>query len=269
MNARPELNLSPSTLSRGVWLSVVVAALGLTWAARATLIPYDIVAYQSGSGNISNPALLSGTLNMTVSGTTLTVLVQNTSAAGAAPAGSGAILSGFGFDLPTGVAVTGGSVEIANGSTGVNFAGGAGTDLSKQWGFSEPAKDLGSFSGTVGIGTVQGMVSPSGQDFTGTKSVQGPNYGAISKLGDAGGVQAVQDTVQFHLTLSTAASDSTLLNYIAAHDVVLAFSSPNTSERVPNSGQPVPDASTTAGLLAASLLALLPLSRAATDKRKF
>ena len=86
----------------------------------ADTINVDQVLYQSGG--VADANLLSGTVNMSLAGNVLTIILRNTSQNGAGD-GAGILLTGIGFQLPTGVSITGGSAVIGSGSTAVNFAG--------------------------------------------------------------------------------------------------------------------------------------------------
>jgi hypothetical protein len=229
--------------------------------ARATLLTIDQVIYQTGSGTIVNSSLLSGTLDVTSSGNTLTILMTNTSP-DAAFVGGGSpavmLLTGFGLQLP-GVDITGGTVEVYAGSTAVNFDAdlqpGAGTvpqsltNISNQWAYANQVIDG---YGMPFVPVVDSIVTSvnNGQATRFTTgqlpgNINGPGYGAISSLETQFGssTPGVRSTIRFVLTLSGAAPSVTTIN---SGNVVLAFGSPNA----------VPDGGTTAALLGMSLLGL-------------
>ena len=118
-------------ITRSILASFVLAL----FAARASAgaITVDQVLYQS---DIANANLLSGTVDMTFASNTntLSIILTNTSS-DLAGDGAGILLTGLGFQLPTGVSIASGTAVIAPGSTGVNFTGVAGTDVSKEWGY--------------------------------------------------------------------------------------------------------------------------------------
>ena len=87
---------------------LVTAALtvGLAASSQASVILYD-----SGTG-------LTASADFNVSGSTLTILLTNTSTApfGGQDGSSNMVLSSLSFDLPTGVNITGGTVALGTGS---------------------------------------------------------------------------------------------------------------------------------------------------------
>ena len=93
---------------RLVGLALVTAAVtvGLTASAQAAVITYD-----AGNG-------LSATADFNVSGSTLTILLSNTSGGtfGGQNGSANMVLSSLSFDLPTGVTITGGTVALGSGS---------------------------------------------------------------------------------------------------------------------------------------------------------
>src|SRR6185503_17137515 len=115
------------------YLSLVsVGLVGLALQANAALITVDQIIYQDGIGG--NPAALAGTVNMTLSGNTLTVVLRNTSTASGVQ-GSFNLLTGLGFNLPTGVTIGSGSATVAAGS-GVNWSTAtSGVNVSQEWGY--------------------------------------------------------------------------------------------------------------------------------------
>ena len=81
------------------FFAVALLALSVGPAAAAPITVDEIL-----SDSTTNAALLSGTIDMTLSGNTLTIILTNTSA-DAAGSGAGILLTGIGFQLPTGVAI--------------------------------------------------------------------------------------------------------------------------------------------------------------------
>ena len=124
MNSQRNLLLSMTAL--------VAGALVLSPSpAQATLVTVDQVIYQSVAGTLVAPSLLTGTLDISVSGSTLTILMTNTSV-DEAFVGSGApatmLLTGFGLQLP-GVDILSGVVSVNGGSAAVNFDVGQNTTI--------------------------------------------------------------------------------------------------------------------------------------------
>jgi len=201
-------------------------------SVQATLVNVDEVIFQQDV--TLDSSLLTGTVDMSVSGSTLTIVLTNTSAAGAATAGSGAILTGVGFNLPTAVSIASGSVSMV-GSTAVNFTAPGDNDVSGEWGYDNdpitrgPFQDPAIISSTVNT-EVTSMVSSTDVPFSNTPlfnpgSLAGPEMGLISNAGDAGGQRAIRDSVTISLLLSGSFSD--LVNTIDSGDVVLSFASPS------------------------------------------
>src|SRR5262245_50887115 len=133
-------------------LAVAVLVFGAS-SAQATLVTVDQIIYQgSGGGTTVNPSLLSGTLDITASGSTLTILMKNTSPDGAFVGGGSPalmLLTGFGLQLP-GVDITGGTVTVNGGSTALNFdSGQSTTNISNQWLYANSAID--GYNGISGV----------------------------------------------------------------------------------------------------------------------
>ena len=241
---------------------VAVAAMVLAPSvARATLLTIDQVIYQTGSGTIVNSSLLSGTLDVTSSGNTLTILMTNTSpdtafVGGGSPAVM--LLTGFGLQLP-GVNIMGGTVEVNTGSTAVNFDAdlqpGPGvvpqntTWITNQWAYANQVIDGYGMPLVPAVDSIVTSVNNGGATrFTVGAlpgNINGPGYGAISSLETEFGssTPGVGSTIRFVLTLSGPAPTVDTIN---SGNVVLAFGSPNA----------VPDGGTTAALLGMSLLGL-------------
>ena len=216
-------------------LSLILFGAVLLWGAgpaRATLISVDQIIYESAAGTTVSSALLSGTIDVTASGSTLTILLRNTSP-NAAFVGGGApstmLLSGFGIQLP-GVNITGGTVAVNLGSTALNFGAQSTSVLGNQWLYANASID--GFTSIVGALTVDTVVS-SVANGTGTRfigppptTIDGPDFGALSAAETEFGLsqEGVQDTLLLVLNLDgTAPSAAT----IDAGHVVLAFGSPD------------------------------------------
>jgi hypothetical protein len=224
---------------------VIFLAVG---SANATLVTVDQIIFQNGAG--VNPGLLSGTVDVTSSGNTLTLLLKNTSPDAAfTNAGSPSLmlLSGVGLQLP-GVNIVDGTVAV-NG-TPLNFEAGQSTsDISNQWNFANQSTAGWNLPGVLAVDTTMSSVQ-NGQSTrfgippaTSPNSINGPDYGALSVLETQFGSSqsAVRDAIQIVLNLSgTAPSVAT----IDAGNVVLAFGSPNA----------VPDGGSTLVLLGLTLI---------------
>ncbi len=242
-----------------------VATLLLAGAAQATLVTVDQVIYENGGSGV-NPALLSGTVDVTVSGSQqLTILVQNTSPDASFANGSqpgSMILSGLGLQLG-GVNILSGTVTVNSGSTAVNFdIGQSLTDISNQWGYGNTA--AGAFGGVSGVlavnNTVSSLHAEGPNRFAGPppSSIDGPGYGAISaalvgslKFGTS--QPAVMDTIKLVLNLSGAAPSVAAID---AGNVVLGFGSPELA-----AGTSVPDGGMTLVLLGMGLAGIAGFAR--------
>ncbi len=219
--------------------SILVAFILALFAARASAgaITVDQVLYQS---DIANSNLLSGTVDMTFASNTntLTIVLTNTSS-DLAGDGAGILLTGLGFQLPTGVSIASGTAVIAPYSTGVNFTGVAGTDVSKEWGYDNSPLNSGVFqSGLFGLLTyntvVGSMVSITTNQFAAGSidnappGLAGPDFGLVSKsetgaLGN--GNEAIRSSIIITLVLTGASLN--LVDSINAGSVGVSFGSPN------------------------------------------
>ena len=200
-------------------------------SAEALSLTVDGIIYESAAGTTVNPALLSGTIDVTSAGNTLTILLTNTSPDGAFVGGgapSTMLLSGFGLQL-AGVNIVSGTVEVNAGSTGVNFGSQSTTVLGNQWLYANGSID--GFSSIVGSPTVDTVVSSvangSGTRFIGPPptTIDGPDFGAVSTSETEFGAsqEGVRNTVKIVLTLDGPAPSEAS---IEAGNVVLAFGSP-------------------------------------------
>jgi len=207
----------------------------------ASPITVDEILFDSTS--TANASLLSGTVDMTYSGGVLTILLTNTSGDGAGSA-AGVLLTGIGFQLPDGVTLTGGSAYICTGSTAVNFTAPAGGNISSEWGYDASPLNSGMFQG--GAVLTYNTVAASMESMTTSQfasgslgnppNLGGPDFGAIGALEtDAGGQEAIRDTIRLTLNLS-GASDN-IVSQIQAGNVGISFGSPDSSNlRVPEPG---------------------------------
>jgi len=233
--------------------------MGLALQVSAVPITVDQIIYQSGDGG--NPAALAGTVNMTLSGSTLTIVLRNTSTATGATPGSFNLLTGLGFDLPNGVTIGSGSAALTAGSTGVNWNNAVlGNNVSQEWGYDNGATS-GPFNDvtTLNVDTVvSSMVASSDAKFQpgqllAPDTLNGPEFGLLSNAvspSEAGGLYAIRDSITIRLNLSGTVNGN-LLSFIESHDVVLSFASPTT----------VPEGGSTAIMLGLALLGFGGLRR--------
>jgi hypothetical protein len=198
---------------------------------RAVPISVDQIIYESALGTTVTPSLLSGTIDVTAAGNTLTILLTNTSPDGAFVGGvavSTMLLSGFGIQL-AGVDILSGTVEVNGGSTALNFGSQPTPDISNQWLYANQSIDgYSSIAGVLAVDTVTSSVANGqGTRFAGAPpvTIDGPDFGALSASEtEFGAAQAgVRDTIKFVLTLDGPAP---LESAIEAGNVVLAFGSP-------------------------------------------
>ncbi len=237
----------------------ILAVVGLAMQASAVPISVDQIIYENTGGG--NPAALAGTVNMSVSGSTLTIVLRNTSTATGATPGSFNLLTGVGFNLPTGVTIGSGSAALTAGSTGVNWNSAVlGNNVSQEWGYdnnvtSGPFQDVT----TLDVNTaVSAMTSSSDSKFQAgqllpPEVLNGPEMGLLSaavSTSEAGGLYAITDSVTISVNLSGSYGGD-LLAFIQANPVVLSFASPNA----------VPEGGSTAIMLGLALLGFGGLRR--------
>jgi hypothetical protein len=205
--------------------------------ALAVPITVDEILYDSST----TLAFLSGTVDMSISGNTLTIVLTNTSA-NAAGAGAGILLTGIGFQLPTGVTIGSGSVNMGS-STAVNFTKPASGNVSNEWGYDNNPLNSGMFQGGAALSyntVVASMVSMTTHQFTSGSIAQppnlgGPDFGLVSanetdSLGN--GLEGIRSSVTISLLLSGAVP-ANLISLINSGNVGLSFGSPNATNKVP------------------------------------
>jgi PEP-CTERM motif-containing protein len=211
---------------------LLLAILGLSrGVAEAAAVTVDQVLYDSTS--VVDPSLLSGTVDMSLSGNVLTIILTNTSLDGAGSS-AGILLTGVGFELPAGVSIGSGSANMGS-STAVNFVKPASGDVSSEWGYDNNPLNSGFFlnNGFLSYNTVvSSMVSMTTNQFAGGSLGQppdlgGPDFGAISASEtDAGGQEAIRSSILLTLYL-TGTVPSDLVSQIDSHNVGISFGSPN------------------------------------------
>jgi hypothetical protein len=246
---------------------VTIGVMGAALQAGAVAINVDQIIYENADGG--NPAALAGTVNMTVSGSTLTIVLRNTSTATGATPGSFNLLTGLGFNLPTGVTIGSGAANLTAGSVGVNWNSAVlGNNVSGEWGYDNGVT-AGPFDGvtTLDVNTaVSAMQASTDAKFSNTPLLpptvlDGPEFGLLSAAvspSEAGGLNAISDSITITLNLlgTWSGNGNALLNYINERGVVLSFASPDS---VP--GQRVPEGGSTAIMLGLALLGFGGLRR--------
>lgn len=217
-----------------------LCVLTLLWAfaapVQAGMISVDEILFQ---GDASNGNILTGTVDMSLSGNTLTILLTNTSTS-LAFEGNGAnnLLTGLGFNLPTGVTILSGTATVPGGVTNIGFDVLA-TNVGGEWGYANSPIASGHFDGspsTLGYSTVISADTADVQSLFGgldlgapNNGIDGPDFGLLSaSLANtaAGGNEAIQNTLTIVLTLGGTLPND-LLSQIEAKPVALAFASPD------------------------------------------
>lgn len=213
-------------------LLAAVVSVALPFQASAVPVGIDEVIVQGGGDS----SVLSGTANFTVSGSTLTIVLANTSSGPTGGTAATNLLTGIGFNLPTGVTIANSGavnqVAITSGSSAINFTP---PIVDSTWGAGNNPKAINNI--TVGgdvnaaAATLQAFID---FDLAGVvqppANVDGPSFG-MSNISDTGGLSAVRNSLTLTLALAgTVPGD--LLSRIDNGWVVLTFGSPNTA-RVP------------------------------------
>jgi len=191
---------------------------------------------------ISNPSLLSGTVDMQLIGGELVITLTNTSS-DLAGSGAGILLTGLAFQLPTGIAISSGSAWMT-GSTAVGFVAPLDGNVSQEWGHDNSPLNSGAFldQATLTYNTAVGsMVSITTTQFASGSISQppnlgGPDFGLVSSAEtDAlgAGVEAIKSTIYIRLALSgTVPGD--LVDQLERGNVGLSFGSPEpATQQVP------------------------------------
>lgn len=214
-------------------LGIGLVVLMASHSVLATSLTIDEIVYQPTSG--LDPNKLSGTADATYGSGVLTITLTNTSVdLGTIGNDASALLVGIGFNLPSGVSITNGSVAIASGSSIVNAPNSY--NLQAEWGWDgsrSPFKTGSYLIGSVNT-NVSTLQSAFGQDFTGnqrppggTANVDGPGWGLLSgsQSSFGSGLTAIEDTIKITLNLSGSYGGD-LIGYIDGQDVAIAFGSP-------------------------------------------
>lgn len=230
-------------------MAVLVAAGGILtgqYCAQATSIMVDQIIANPVSGT------LSGTVDMTLSGNTLTITLRNTSTS--SDIGANVILTGLAFDLPNSIDITGGSVSTAAGSIvlGGSMNNSSG-NVSGEWGYQNG--NSGHFNGLATDTQVSAMEADSNAKFSNTPIdspavLNGPEFGLLATGGDRGGLTAIRDSVVITLNLSGTVP-ANLVSTIDGGLVALTFGSPTG----------VPDSGATLSLLGLAMLGVAAIRR--------
>lgn len=200
------------SLGKGL-AAISIAAASLVAHATVT-IDYTADAVTSG-GDVAG---LSARATFELSGTTLDILLQNTSTG--APMGfeaADALLVSLALDLPTTFA-SGDLAQIATGSAGFGawstLVAGASVADEWLWGNGGAGDYLANFNQVITTSNGLGGGSGSAAHFTGggTGTVNGPSGGIAANphTVSPGGLFGAQDTLFFRLTLAQTISESEL-----------------------------------------------------------
>ena len=217
-------------MMKSLKVGVVATALVVLSAGKAAAmnIAVDQILFDPTSANGS---LLSGTVDMTLSGNILTIILTNTSV-DAAGDGAGILLTGIGFQLPSNVKILGGTASAPLGA--VNFGGAPPVNVSQEWGYDNNPLNSGAFQAAPALAyttVVSSMTSTSTDQFASGSldgnpaGMAGPDWGIVSALetGSLGnGNEAIKNYAVITLTLSGPVS----LDAIQQGNVGLSFGSP-------------------------------------------
>jgi len=229
-------------------LKLVAASLFLAGvSAKAVPITVDTV--------LADVAGQTASVDMTLSGSILTITIVNTTGA-VGPSGAGGLLTGIAFTMPGNVVIvtSGSGVAVAAGSTiqGGSLSGsGGGTQLLGEWGYAN-GPGSGHFNGLAVDTQVSTMVADTDTQFGASidnpDGLGGPEYGVMRTGGDRGGQTAINNSIVITLQLSSAPNGN-FLQGIEGGLVAVTFGSPT-------GGTSVPDGGATVMLLGGGLLAL-------------
>ncbi len=199
-------------------MGVALASISIA-ASLAVAGPITVDYTEDAGGDNGNPLNgLAARAIFDVSGTSLTVRLQNTSTGAPAGADSAdALLVSIGFILPDTVSiVTGDSATIGAGSTGFGGLSGlvGGDTVNDEWLWTNDAGGdlLSGFDQVISTSNGQGSGDETGFDGDTSPNVNGPSGGisAIPAAVPVGGLAGVSDEIIFQLTLSQTVSMSQL-----------------------------------------------------------
>lgn len=217
-------------------IKTVLVMLTAAIPAQAGLLTVDEYLFV---GNPGNAAILSGTVDMSVSGNMLTIILTNTSSGITLDgAGSTNLLTGVGFTFPGAVTILSGTATVALGAIN-NFP--LVTDVSSEWGFRNASpiasghfSDPAALSYNNAISAMQADTDTKfATGFVGSPTVlDGPEFGLVTDFAFAGGLNVIKDTITITVTLSSsvaAGSEAGFISDIDANAVALEFASPDQS----------------------------------------
>lgn len=219
---------------------LIVLCLMLTFTCKvmATPLTIDEIVYQTSTG--LDPLKLSGKACAYYTGGVLTIILKNTSANLGTVESAAMLLTGIGFNLPTGMSITGGTVNVSTGSTVVNGPSGfTGPDISGEWGWDGAASpfQLNHYLTLGGVNTnVATLESSTMNKFSNTPVsnpavLDGPEWGLLSNnqpLSSFSGLTGIRNMVTIALNIDGTYSGD-LISFINNGEVALAFGSPNVS----------------------------------------
>lgn len=226
----------------GISLCVGLSIMSTT--ARAASITVDEIIYNNSPATNSS---INGTVDMTLAGNILTIVLTNTTSEVASLDAANNLLTGVGFDLPSSVDVVGGTATSAGGASNINFNSSI-TNVSGEWGYGNSKQ--GQFNNAISSidAIVATLVASTDNKFDPNKvenpdNLAGPEFGLLSASVDAsvaGGLNAIQDSITIAVILS-GTLPSNLLDQIEAGDVVISFGSSNSSVITTPPPDPSPD----------------------------
>lgn len=245
-----------------VAITLLVVAFPLV-AGATTILEMDYKLYEA-DGGLADSSLLSGFAEIDFNPSTyelIITLINTTPKTAFSGESSSAWFTGLGIYLPAGLSVTGGKVELTDGSAvykGTTLVYTAPFDVSQEWGYMNGTSGhFNDFSGYFDTNTqFSTMVADTDTKFASGSldsviDLDGPPWGLLSS--DPGAYGIVNGiTITASLTGSYSGDLETFIN---DHDVVFTFGSPNA----------IPEPSTMI-LLGSSLIAVGILGRRKTKR---
>lgn len=198
-------------------LAVRVLCSALLFVCFSASARADVITYDAGNG-------LSATADFQISGSTLTILLTNTSVDpfGGLDGTAAMVLSSLNFDLPTGVSIVDGNAALGAGSNAVQSTSttawsiySGSYDLNDQYGFSNTGVGNTVYFNATSAITSHNNGGTSVTSFDGATGIanNGLNYGLVADgTRDIGnGRIFIQDSVLLTLTLSESLPDLSFL----------------------------------------------------------
>lgn len=230
-----------NTMKRSIFIVLVMfigaMVAGSSIPSWGQTLSIDQIIYQPSAG--LDEMQLHASATAEVVGNALTITLTNTSGFTGGNS-SGLLLTGIGFELPTGVMLTNGGAYVAGGSTGYYKIGNTsyslpgGANLSGEWGGGSPGGS-GPFANVATLNvdyvaaTLQsafydGSPFDSSQILKNPADVNGPEFGLLSNnFANAGGLGYVKDS----LTLTWIWTGTGLTtDFLNNGNVVVSFGSP-------------------------------------------